>query len=202
VSLSREAGVRRGSGFGFRASSCAGIWCWTIDTLAPTRAAAPFPCISPVATTVGRGACLAVAFPGCGRLRRASPDARCGRGPGARSRGCLTLASAGQSRGDVSVRRVDCGSSAADVRTSPADTLASSRQRKRGHGIRARFRSHGSPPRRTEARSYPSCDVPQAGETSIVTSLWAWGKAGGGAGAAKAERPQIRLRRAAALRAS
>jgi hypothetical protein len=37
---------------------------------------------------------------------------------------------------------------------SPADTLASSRQPKLGHGTPARFRCHGSPPRRTEARSY------------------------------------------------
>jgi hypothetical protein len=46
-----------------------------------------------------------------GHLGRLSADACCGRGPSARSRGRLTLASAGQSRRDVSVRRDDCGSS-------------------------------------------------------------------------------------------
>jgi hypothetical protein len=51
-------------------------------------------------------------------------DDRCGRGPGARSRGRLTLASAGQSRRDVSVRRDDRGSSAAAARSVSARTPA------------------------------------------------------------------------------
>jgi hypothetical protein len=49
--------------------------------------------------------------PECERRSDGPQRACCGRGPSARSLGRLTLASAGQSRRDVSVHRDDCGSS-------------------------------------------------------------------------------------------
>jgi hypothetical protein len=57
---------------------------------------------------------------GAGDAHAAEDRRACGRGPGASPLARLTLASARQSRRDVSVRRDDCGSSRADASSQPS----------------------------------------------------------------------------------